>query len=420
MRKSFAFPVVLLLSFVEATSAFCFTRLGTAPAGGISEISAVAATPDRIVTAMRDGSNDLRLIAWDADVDGNLIRRGTGTAGTISQIALAAASAGRVVAAMRDGSNDLRLIAWDVDTNGNLTRRGTATAGSISQIAIAAVSATRVIAAMRDGSNDLRLIAWDVDTNGNLTRRGTATAGSISEVSIVAMGVDRVVTAIRDGSNDLRLIAWDVDANGNVTRRSTGTAGAISRVSIVALGAQRVGTAVRDGSSNLRLITWDTATRYAFDVRRHTTSTLPNATADSILTDASNLLQISDGADDTACPITLVRNGNVGAFATGTGTINSENDFDDVIALGGQVKVVNAINWCGQLIPNVIGCSPVGGRSLAVVRFTANQEGNLWAHEFGHDTGLNHRNDANAVMNPTIGTTRRRVTLAECISYETW
>lgn len=84
------------------------------------------------------------------------------------------------------------------------------------------------------------------------------------------------------------------------------------------------------------------------------------------------------------------------------------------------MKVVNAINWCGGLAPNIIGCAPIGGDSLVVVRFTANQEGILWDHEFGHNKGLQHRNVANVLMNETIGATNRRVTEAECSTFETW
>ena len=68
----------------------------------------------------------------------------------------------------------------------------------------------------------------------------------------------------------------------------------------------------------------------------------------------------------------------------------------------------------------MIGCAPVPGNSLSVVRFTPSLEGILWAHECGHNKWLNHRNDdPNAVMNGTIGSTRLRVNAPECTSYQT-
>jgi hypothetical protein len=49
-------------------------------------------------------------------------------------------------------------------------------------------------------------------------------------------------------------------------------------------------------------------------ISRHNTAALTNAEADSILNDASTVLQVSDGPDDVACPVALVRSGDVGVF----------------------------------------------------------------------------------------------------------
>jgi hypothetical protein len=159
---------------------------------------------------------------------------------------------------------------------------------------------------------------------------------------------------------------------------------------------------------------------HRLSVRRFTTSSLSNADADRIMADATTVLQTNDGPGDVECTTSLLRNGDVTVFADGDGSIDSSAEFSALIALPGHIKVVNQINWCGALIPNVIGCAPVPGNSLAVVRFTPALEGILWAHEYGHNKGLGHRNDdPNAVMNGTIGSTRRRVTAAECASYRT-
>ncbi len=152
-------------------------------------------------------------------------------------------------------------------------------------------------------------------------------------------------------------------------------------------------------------------------ISRFTTTPLDNARADAILADMSTILQTSDGAGDVACNVGFTRNGDVTAFATGTGMINSQADFTAVNGLPGQVKVVNQINWCGGLAPNIIGCAPVPGPSMVVVRFTANQEGILWVHEFGHNKGLSHRNGNDLVMNPVIGSTKRQVNEDECNAY---
>src|SRR5262249_6043356 len=116
--------------------------------------------------------------------------------------------------------------------------------------------------------------------------------------------------------------------------------------------------------------------------------------------------------------LSLLRNGNVAVFNTGNGMINSNADFNTINGLPGRIKVVNQINVCGATIsPNIIGCAPIPGSSQVVVRFTAAEEGILWAHEYGHTRGLNHRNDATAVMNGTISPAHSMVNNQECNDY---
>ena len=159
---------------------------------------------------------------------------------------------------------------------------------------------------------------------------------------------------------------------------------------------------------------------YRLQVRRFTTTPLTDADADRILADATTAMQTNDGPGDVACGVSMVRDGAVTTFSTGDGSIDSSAEFTTLINLPGWIKAVNQINWCGGLIPNVIGCAPVPGNSLAVVRFQAALEGILWAHEFGHNKGLSHRNDdPNAIMNGTIAATRLRMTQAECDAFRT-
>ena len=159
-----------------------------------------------------------------------------------------------------------------------------------------------------------------------------------------------------------------------------------------------------------------TPVTHQLQVSQHTSLNLTDAGADTILVDATTVAQTNDGPGDVACGVGVARNGGVTTF-TVSGIINSSADLNAVLALPGNIKVVNQINWCGGFSPNIIGCAPIPGTSLAVVRFTANQEGILWLHEFGHNQGLNHRNDPNAVMNPVIAPTRRFVDTPECNAY---
>jgi hypothetical protein len=141
---------------------------------------------------------------------------------------------------------------------------------------------------------------------------------------------------------------------------------------------------------------------------------------DDILLQGTSLLQKNDGAGDVPTFVALVRDGPVTTFTTSPpgGVINSQADYNTVIAMAGQAKVINLINWCGAFIPGVIGCANVPGSSIAVVRYgiTAH-EGVLWVHELGHNRGLNHRTDLDVVMHPTVNLSNRKVNPAESGAY---
>ncbi len=142
-------------------------------------------------------------------------------------------------------------------------------------------------------------------------------------------------------------------------------------------------------------------------VHRHNSVALTDADADRILGDMGTVLQNSDSAADTATQVQFVRNGAVRVLpATVAGTIQTQAEWNTLMSAGTGVKVVQAIRWCGGPGGSIIGCAPVGNPTvnLAVVRFTANQEGILWVHEYGHNAGNPHRtDDTRAVMFPSIG-----------------
>jgi hypothetical protein len=153
------------------------------------------------------------------------------------------------------------------------------------------------------------------------------------------------------------------------------------------------------------------------EIRRFTTSILTDADADRILADASRVLSKKDGAGDIACMFSLFRQGSVTVFDVGNGIVNSQNDFNSLNAMPGNVKVINQINYCGVLKPGWIGCARTGG-SLVVVRYTAAEEGILWAHEYGHTQGLPHRDsDPVAVMHSIIMPSHLQVTDGECDAF---
>jgi hypothetical protein len=118
---------------------------------------------------------------------------------------------------------------------------------------------------------------------------------------------------------------------------------------------------------------------------------LTDAQAETILAAATATLRTNDGAGDRPCKVFLGLAGNVTTFRTGDGSIDSSAEYDALVAQAGNVFVVNAINWCGSLVGNAVGCGDTPGTAFVVVR-TGN-EGIVWAHEHGHNRGLEHRDE---------------------------
>lgn len=156
-------------------------------------------------------------------------------------------------------------------------------------------------------------------------------------------------------------------------------------------------------------------------VWRHSTVALTDADADRILADMGTILQSDDSPADVATPVRFVRNGAVQVLpAAIPGVIQTEADLLALLNAGSGVKIVQAIRWCGGPGGSIIGCAPVGSPTvnLAAVRFTANQEGLIWVHEYGHNTGLGHRtDDPRAVMFPSVGVDHNVVNEAESAAY---
>jgi hypothetical protein len=154
---------------------------------------------------------------------------------------------------------------------------------------------------------------------------------------------------------------------------------------------------------------------------RHSSVALTEAEVDRILAEMGAVLTKVDSPADVATPVQFVRNGPIRVLpATVAGVIQTQSEWEALMAAGTGVKVVQAIRWCGGPGGSIIGCAPIGSPTvnLAVVRFTASQEGILWGHEFGHNVGNVHRtDDTRAIMYPSIGPDHNTVNATESARY---
>jgi len=190
---------------------------------------------------------------------------------------------------------------------------------------------------------------------------------------------------------------------------------------------------------------------YSVSVSHHRDAPLSEAEVRRILADASKMLQKNsrhNGDDDFACNVTLTLKDPVRTFGSPNLPAMVDKDHIDAVHrvdsdvgdVDFHVKVVKKItNFCRVSSENGFhGCSyPPNFRSMIVEHPTTHTdpvkpdrdlpEGKLpdhllWAHEFGHVTGLGHRDKPLALMTPCdlsiqfsgVSDARVQVTRREC------
>ena len=171
----------------------------------------------------------------------------------------------------------------------------------------------------------------------------------------------------------------------------------------------------------------DTAIRVhqsALSFANHVMLQTPMTTSrlDGVLDEATLRLGRDDYAADLACCTTVIRSGSAGSFGTsgdGLDEIDDETELDQVLDIpGSRVKIVRMINWCGSTGMNIIGCARTPGNGMALVRLSGvNSEAVLWVHEYGHNAGLTHSSDSQALMHGTNTSANNGVSQAECDRY---
>ncbi len=149
---------------------------------------------------------------------------------------------------------------------------------------------------------------------------------------------------------------------------------------------------------------------------------MDDARLDTVLKMARLRMGKADYAGDVACCATLARSGaakTFGAAGDGLDAIDTDPELRSVLNNNvARVKVVRQINYCGSSGTNIIGCAWTPGNGMALVRMSdLGSEAVLWAHEYGHNTGLSHATDTKRIMYGTDFGTNNGLDQAECNTY---
>jgi hypothetical protein len=152
-------------------------------------------------------------------------------------------------------------------------------------------------------------------------------------------------------------------------------------------------------------------------VHRDVRPTLSRGGVEKIFERASKLMSRN------SCDVKFKLDGQVTSFASAPSRINDSIALEAVHRVAAHIKVVQSINFCmGRYDPEgFIGCAwrPWGLPKTVIVTTQSvhiDLRHILWAHEFGHATGLQHRtNDGLALMTPCkLELFNRRISQDEC------
>lgn len=214
--------------------------------------------------------------------------------------------------------------------------------------------------------------------------------------------------------------------------------------------ARMNGTSLRLSGVLLCALLWgtpaiDAQSTHWLQVSRVTGIEISEADADRILREATILLRTRDSTDDVAALVSLCQEkrgsansmpGCLDSHSTAPdpqrrvdpiieiqspATISNQKQFTALMKTRGYIKVVLRIDWCeGRTLVgpgHFAGCSQVGGIAVQRIPEDPPLEAVVWAHEYGHSKGLDHREAPLALMNHLCKSKNRTIDLKECRAF---
>jgi len=172
----------MLMVWILACSSFAYaglTRTDQLVVDGIKvQRSNVAAlSSNMFVSASKEDNGKLRLTVWKISSDGKLNKKDTYTAGEVKELDVAVIPSNgpdrQFVTALRDASNELRLITWRVTSSGDHISRLDTWANSsvkIGQVKLTQWHGANDLAAVALTSGEKQLVVWafEISSTGEI------------------------------------------------------------------------------------------------------------------------------------------------------------------------------------------------------------------------------------------------------------
>ncbi len=143
----------------------------------------------------------------------------------------------------------------------------------------------------------------------------------------------------------------------------------------------------------------------------------------TVLDETSSVLAVDDdgnGNHDITCRVRYEVHGDVAELADVPGILQTPTEVRTALAAGPDLVLVNGIRWCNGRAGTVLGCARRNGGAVVRKDYGGSPEvrATTWAHEIGHISGLDHRNEPNALMHEDAGRTDMFVNAAECRAFK--